>query len=179
MHDAFEIIGALGGAAAAVIAVVLASRERTDRKIAEAERDTAQEKQRTAEQAEVRRERERQARQVAVWVDDDEPLAWESCAEEGPEVPESFLNIANYSSHPVFDVGPGDYLDPSHQGPSSIGVMQRILRPGETRRFNLGRIYFGSDDGVNPLWFFRDLAGNSWTMDHAGILDLLEPSTRD
>ncbi|WP_369371733.1 hypothetical protein AB1046_23735 [Promicromonospora sp. Populi] len=169
-HDGWEIIGSLGSAAAAVIAVLLATHARDDRKIAEAERDEARRAQRSAEQAEVRRDHERQARQVAVWIDTDEPIVWESCAEGASEIPDSFLNITNYSGHPIFTVGPGETLRPEDGGPSSIGPMSPILPPGESLRFNLGKVFAGGEDPTVPLWFYRDLAGATWTRDHTGAL---------
>ena len=180
-HDSWEIVGSLGSAAAAVIAVLLASREREDRKLAERERDEAQRRQRVAEQAEVQRERERQARQVAVWIDTDGPLAWQSATTGEWKQSESFLNIANYSNHPIFEVAPCDYLDHGDPGPSSIGPLSEILLPGGSRRLPLGQVLIGEHGAINPLWVFRDLAGNFWTLDHAGFLrsDLIEPPVQE
>lgn len=63
-HNAWEVIGAIGSASAAAVAVWLATRERVDRKQAERDRDEAREAQRRAETSERRRDFEAQAHRV-------------------------------------------------------------------------------------------------------------------
>lgn len=65
-HDTWEIVGALATAAAAAVALWLASRERVDRVRAEQERAAAVQARIEAEEAERRRRREDQARRLVV-----------------------------------------------------------------------------------------------------------------
>ncbi|MDF2848874.1 MAG: hypothetical protein K0R97_2856, partial [Oerskovia sp.] len=91
-HDAFEILGAVGSAAAAGVAVWLASRERADRKAAERDRDDARRAQHAAEGREAQREREAQARKVGVWLN-------KFAIGTGPL--QYHASFANYSELPV------------------------------------------------------------------------------
>ncbi|MFC8797274.1 hypothetical protein ACFT2C_06050 [Promicromonospora sp. NPDC057138] len=175
-HDAWEIVGALGAAAAAGIAVLLASRERVDRKAAESERDIARGAQRTAEQLDARRERERQARQIAVWVDTDVPVSWEWEPDTGqePKAPKTFLNVTNHSGLPIFDVGPGVTLSPTDRGPSAMASEAPVLPPGESLKYEVFPTVVSDDDPTDMMWVFRDLAGVRWALNYKGVLRALE-----
>lgn len=179
IHDGAEILGSLGSALAVGVALWLALRDGARAESAEKERDKALSAQRHAEQTERRRERERQARQVAVWIDSREQVVWESLpgGGEGP-VTEYVLNIANYSPHPIFDVGPGHYarLGGGDVQPLSLDRRAPILHPGETQRFTLGT-EFPTGGVQDPLWFFRDLVGVMWYRLSTGALhaEVLQP----
>lgn len=181
-HDSWEIVGALGSAAAAIVAVLLASKAREDRQLAEQERDAARAAQRRAELAQLRREREAQARQVAVWLDTDEPVVWEAPDLELPyRPPNLIMHIVNHSGLPIFDIAPGELGD---EGASSIGVSHAVLQPGGVIDFQVPRDFVERDEPETPpplLWFFRDLAGVVWTRDASGalrddlVVQLVEP----
>jgi hypothetical protein len=64
--DVAAIVGGIGTALLAAASVWITTRERSDRKQAERDRDEARDAQRRAEQAEMRRQREAQARRVVV-----------------------------------------------------------------------------------------------------------------
>lgn len=145
-HDAFEILGAIGSAAAAGVAVWLASRERADRKIAESDRDKALEAQHRAEQAEAKREREAVARGIVVWL------------RKSANLEDTRLTIhwANYAQTPVFGVRPG-----TGSGSSRRHVdYGAALMPGDVEFQVLDR----SRTVPNSQAFveFRDAAGVHW-----------------
>ncbi|MFD6094564.1 hypothetical protein ACFWGN_20830 [Oerskovia sp. NPDC060338] len=160
-HDAFEILGAVGSAAAAVVAVWLASRERVDRKAAEKDRDIARSAQLKAEQAEAKRDREAQARKVSVRADYETRAAtlFESSSYY---MIEEYIEVKNYSELPITNVTVG-YRHPD--GSKHVSKTATFLGPGAAVTGTLpprdpeteSRI---DVDGAYVL--FRDLAGLVW-----------------
>ncbi|MFJ1510943.1 hypothetical protein [Cellulosimicrobium funkei] len=172
-HDLWEVVGALGSAAAAGIALWLATRERADRKAAEEDRDAAREAQRRAERAEARREREAQARQVVLWMlptwSSINPVTGEF---EGP--PDgSRTVVTNYSAMAVLDVTP--VLLDANGETTRVATMRPALPPDETHdTWELGV----ADDGSTGIYAveFRDAAGAQWRRyQHGRLMALTTP----
>ncbi|MGW8565846.1 hypothetical protein [Isoptericola sp. NPDC055881] len=160
----WDIMTAVGTVGTVIVAVVLGLREQraASREIARLEQDRDR-----AVAAEVRRDREHQARHVAVWRDTDPPEIWEWCGEDLPPEPTHRLWIANQSEMPVFDVTP--CVDDG-QGATSFEVSRPAIRPGESICVDL------PGNPHRALWFFRDVPSNEWSRDSGGILDLVRPS---
>lgn len=156
-HDGWEIVGALASAAAVIVAVWLASHERADRKQAEADRDIAREAQRRAELAEAQREREVQARRVAVWLHDDPAYS--------PELMGTRVTLGNYSDAPIFAVNVDARV---HGGRQPIfRPLARVL-PGQMVELVEQFPEEGPLEYVSAAVEFRDMAGVWWRRTLAG-----------
>lgn len=169
-HEAWEILGAIGSAFAALVALWLASRERVDRQAAERDRDEAREAQKRAELAETRRMREAQARSVVVWADhlvDVLPTGRRNIARVG---------AANYSDKPIMDVrfridGEALPLVLDHVDRSSLPVLHPEM---STTASHVGGPTTPANDDIGAE--FRDAAGVWWRRSAAGGLEELSPT---
>ncbi|MBD5787121.1 hypothetical protein IF650_13115 [Cellulosimicrobium terreum] len=163
-HDFWEIVGALGSAFAAGVALWLATRERANRKVAEDERDAARAAQRRVEQAEAQRERESQARRVVMWVE-----YWSASQSDGSETARELdranVVVMNCSDMPVIDVSPV-LLDVNDNG--DLTETLAVLEPGakfRSREFSLTETR-DHDFAAH----FRDTAGRHWLRERHGKL---------
>jgi|SRR5665647_1478796 len=165
-QNLWVIIGSLGSAATAIVAVVLASRERTDRKAAERDRDVARAAQTHAEQAEMRRAREAQARAVSVWV-----LRLMELGPDGGRRYRWTMGFGNYSNMPVLDIGPvvdGERIHLEGRG------FRAVLHPKDKVEGPMGTEVASTEPGNDRIWVtFRDAAGTRWRRYADGRLEEL------
>lgn len=175
-HDTWDIVGALGAAAAVVLALGLAWRDGRARRVAEWERDDARAAQLATEERLERERRESQARGIAIWTFEAPWFGLYQGSDVHPDVVSggsAFTSITvtgkNYTQMPLFDLV-GLYANNGIE--TEIGSAS-ILLPGAQCSFELEP----TEPGVVPAMpeqlaiGFRDTAGVKWIRRSDGSLE--------
>lgn len=173
-------ISALATFAAVVLALVLALRDGIQQRRARALAAAADRARTLGEQQLAWERRRAQAEGVIGWFQysSSSGRALEAGTAKGQAVVPRVL-VANYSSHPVFDVRVELYsTDPGANGPLDV-IRWQVLGPTPDRPLRINpEPLDDNDDGVLVTVKFRDLAGNCWLRRQDATLERLDTHWR-
>lgn len=163
--NVWDILTAIGTVGAVIAAVILGwweqhragARQRDELARLERERDEARVQRDAAEHAEMRRERESQARRVAIWLQDDPGYF--------PELMDTCVVVGNFSDSPIFAVSAAATTSDPHD--PVFRPIARIL-PGQILELEEKFPADYPTEYSGATIEFRDMAGTMWRRTNRG-----------